>query len=202
MKVLVGIGNPGARYEGTRHNTGFRVLDRIAEREGCRIERRRFQSLVGEIRVDDEPVLLVSPQTYVNLSGGAVREALEYYRLGPEGLLVIVDDAALPASRLRFRREGSSGGHKGLAAVIDHLGTEDFARLRIGVGAADGRDLADHVLSGFGPGERESMAAAEERAAAAALEWVRKGIEACMNLYNAPQDDVADGERADVRRSP
>ena len=186
MKIILGIGNPGARYEGTRHNVGFRVLDRLAARSGASLARRRFQARVETVRWDGQTVLLVKPQTYVNRSGEAARAACDYYGVPPGSLLVVVDDVNLPPGKLRFRTQGSAGGHLGLDSLIEQLGTDAFCRLRVGVGSPPHleQDLVDHVLSRFAPEEQESIAAAIERAADGCRCWVAEGIEPSMNRFN------------------
>ena len=157
--LVVGLGNPGPQYENTRHNTGFLVVDKIAERLGVRIDRTRFKALTGEATVADKRVLLLKPQTFMNLSGEAVREAAAFYKIAPEHVIVICDDVCLPVGRLRVRGKGSDGGHNGIGNIIAQLGTEDFPRIRVGVGERPdpAYDLADWVLSAFPPAERESV---------------------------------------------
>lgn len=185
MKIVVGLGNPGAEYQNTRHNIGFLVVDRLAEELKIRIGRRAFKSLVGEGQYDGEAVLLVKPQTYMNLSGAAVRDALRFYRLSSSDLLVIYDDVNLELGRLRLRTSGSAGGHNGMKSIIAEVG-EEFPRLRVGVGHPGGSDgLIDHVL---GKWEREEIPIVRdqvEKAAEAALHALREGIEPAMNRYNA-----------------
>ncbi|MBM4039355.1 MAG: aminoacyl-tRNA hydrolase [Planctomycetes bacterium] len=182
MKIVVGIGNPGKRYERTRHNLGFEVVDRLAAEQGIEVSRRRFDARVGEGQLEGSQVLLVKPQTYVNLSGSAVAPLLRWHRSSTEDLLVVCDDLNLEPGKLRLRRRGSSGGHNGLQSLIECLGTEEFARLRIGIGRGD--DAVAHVLGGFGPGEREAMCDAVDAAAKAVRLWLRLGVEAAMNEVN------------------
>jgi PTH1 family peptidyl-tRNA hydrolase len=184
MKLVVGIGNPGRRYERTRHNLGFRVVDRLADEHGIAVSRRRFDALVGEGRIEARPVLLVKPQTYVNLSGSAVAPLLRWYRCSAEDLLVVCDDLNLEAVKLRLRRHGSSGGHNGLASIIACLGTEEFPRLRLGIGRGAEGDAVGHVLGAFGQEEEELAAAAVAAGAQAVRLWLRLGIEAAMNEVN------------------
>lgn len=183
MKIVVGIGNPGKRYEGTRHNLGFLVVDRLAAEHGIEVRRRRFDALIGEGRIEGHAVLLVKPQTYVNLSGSAVAPLLRWYRAAESDLLVVCDDLNLEPWRLRLRRQGSSGGHNGLASVIQCLGTEEFARLRIGIGRSNG-DAVAHVLGTFGPHEGELLEQALAAATQAVRLWIRLGVEAAMNEVN------------------
>ncbi|MCU0722352.1 MAG: aminoacyl-tRNA hydrolase [Planctomycetes bacterium] len=187
MKMVAGLGNPGARYERTRHNVGFRVADRLAEAGGARFGPGPAEALVARREAGDERVVLVKPQTWMNLSGRAVAPLARWYRIEADALLVVCDDLALPEGRLRFRRGGSDGGHKGLASVLEAMGTRDVARLRVGVGAPAGA-AEDWVLAPFAAAEEERFRAAEARAAEAVETWIREGIEACMNRYNAAPD--------------
>jgi PTH1 family peptidyl-tRNA hydrolase len=184
MKAIVGLGNPGATYHGTRHNVGFAVADELARRAGVSFESARAEALVARWRKGEGPVLLVKPLTFMNHSGQAVGELARYFRIEPADLLVVVDDVQLPLGRLRARRTGSAGGHNGLKSVIAQLGP-DFARLRLGVGRGDARrDLADHVLARFEAEEAADAAAMVARAADAAEMFVTDGIAAVMNAYN------------------
>ena len=190
MLVVLGLGNPGKQYVRTRHNVGFRVVDALAQRWGVggEVRRRKFLARVGEAVVAGRRVVLVKPGTYMNASGRSARAVLDFYRLAPEALCVVSDDVNLPLGRLRVRRGGSAGGHRGLASVAESLGTDIFARLRVGVGAPRG-ERRDYVLSAFGVKESEAADAAIKRATEAAACWVEEGIERCMNRYNvAPQE--------------
>lgn len=195
MKLLVGLGNPGAEYRETRHNVGFQVIDELARRWGVEQWREAFESLAVKAVRNGEPVWLCKPLTYMNLSGRAVAGLAGFYKVPVEDLLVVTDDAALPLGRLRARRGGSDGGHNGLKSVAQSLGTEDYARLRVGVGrgdiqAADGRvvgrpEMADHVLGRFRPDERDTISAAILRAADASEVFIAEGIGRVMNAFNA-----------------
>jgi PTH1 family peptidyl-tRNA hydrolase len=183
LKAIIGLGNPGRRYEGTRHNVGFAVLDELSARRGVAFDSSPADALVAKVR-GDNPVLLAKPTTFMNLSGEAIGALLRYYKIDVGDLLVIVDEAQLPLGRLRARARGSAGGHNGLKSVIAHLG-EDFARLRIGVGRGDPRrDLADHVLARFDADEAAEIERATTRSADAAEMFVTSGIAAVMNAYN------------------
>lgn len=195
VKLIVGLGNPGSRYEGTRHNIGFEVVQRLAERHRIPLRRREFSSLVGTGRIEGQDVLLALPMTYMNLSGEAVCAIARKYRLAPADIIVIVDDAALPPGKLRLRLKGSAGGHNGLVSIEDHLGTQEYARIRIGVGPAPTPDLASHVLSPFAPSERPVMDAAVDLAADAVELALREGFERAMNRYNSVQAVGADASR-------
>ena len=187
MKLIVGLGNPGREYRETRHNVGFLVVDEIARRH--RLALALAPSQVPETfvakRYGADPLLVAKPLTYMNRSGDAVAALARYYDVGMADLLVVVDEAALPFGRLRARARGSAGGHNGLASIIERLGTTEFARLRLGVGRGDPRrDLADHVLSTFEPGERAELEGFIARAADAAEMFAVEGIEQLMNTYN------------------
>jgi len=183
MKLIVGLGNPGDEYRDTRHNVGFMVADTIAKRHALGW-RHRDQVLLAK-NFGADAFLVAKPLTYVNRSGDVVGELMRYYGVGPEDLLVIVDEAALPFGRLRARARGSAGGHNGLKSIIERLETTEFARLRLGVGRGDPRrDLADHVLARFEPGERAELEAFIARAADAAEMFAVEGIEQVMNAYN------------------
>jgi len=183
LKAIIGLGNPGAKYRGTRHNVGFAVLDELAARRRVTFDSSPVDALVARVR-GDSPVLLAKPVTFVNLSGEAVSALLRYYKIDVGDLLVIVDEVQLPLGKLRARARGSAGGHNGLKSIVAHLG-EDFARLRIGVGRGDPRrDLADHVLARFDADEMAEIERATTRSADAAEMFVTSGIAAVMNAYN------------------
>ena len=185
MKLVVGLGNPGRRYEGTRHNIGYAILAELARKFGAGVPKARFHGAVVEADLNGQKALLLSPTTFMNLSGTSVQEAKSFYKLADEDLLVVCDDLNLPVGKLRFRARGSSGGQKGLEDIIRRLGTEDFPRLRIGVGTApEGWDWADYVLGKFTPEELPEMERAVGLAADAVAVWAREGVEFCMNQYN------------------
>jgi PTH1 family peptidyl-tRNA hydrolase len=188
MKLIVGLGNPGRKYRDTRHNVGFAVIDELARRQGVVFESAPAEALMAKARqLGAEGTLLLKPLTFMNLSGFAVSEAARYFRVALADMLVVADDVSLPLGRLRARARGSDGGHKGYRSIIGQLGTQEFARLRIGVGRGDPRrDLADFVLAGFGPEERAAAEEAIGRAADAAEVFVNDGIEAVMNRFNGP----------------
>ncbi len=188
MKLIVGLGNPGRRYVGTRHNVGFVVVEQLARRGGAGAWRARFQGEVADVQLAQQRVLLLRPQTYMNRSGQSIGEARDFYKLPVTDMLVICDDLNLPLGRLRCRASGSSGGQKGLQDIILRLGTEDVPRLRLGIGAPPaGHDAVDFVLSRFRGEDDELMQAAVERAADAAVDWVQHGIAFCMNRYNSAE---------------
>ena len=204
MKVILGIGNPGKKYGGTRHNSGFRVVDALAAGLGATVGKKRFRALVGEVRAGGEKVLLVKPQTYVNESGASAGAALDYYGLEAADMLVVADEAALPAGRIRFKRSGSSAGHRGIESVIAHVG-DGFHRLRIGIGEPSG-EMIGHVLGRASSGEADLAERTEAVAVRACEDWLREGVEACMNRYNGmtietpgstgdAADEAAEGSR-------
>jgi peptidyl-tRNA hydrolase, PTH1 family len=183
VKLIVGLGNPGSKYRGTRHNVGFAVLDELSARRQTAFDLGPVDALIAKVR-GEEPVLLAKPLTFMNLSGDAVGGLLRYFKIDVGDLLVIVDEAQLPLGKLRARARGSAGGHNGLKSIVAQLG-EEFARLRIGVGRGDPRrDLADHVLARFDPDETAEVERATARAADAAETFVTTGIAAVMNVYN------------------
>lgn len=187
MKFVIGLGNPGLKYRGTRHNVGFDVLAELASRQGGANPATRFNAEIVETFTGGEKVLLFAPQTYMNESGRAVRAVVDFYQAALPDLLVVCDDINLDCGRLRLRPGGSDGGQKGLRDIIRHLGTEEFARLRIGIGRPPGRmDAAAYVLSRFRSEEREAIDDAIQRAADGVELWLRDGLDAAMNHVNAP----------------
>lgn len=184
IRLITGLGNPGREYEGTRHNVGFAVIGCLATRHGIPMHKRSPRALVGDGVIAGQRVLLVCPQTYMNLSGEAVGAIARRYKLEPPEVLVIVDDVALPIGRIRLRLKGSPGGHNGLESIERHLGSDTYPRIRIGVGAACPGSLVDHVLSRFRPEERVTIREAIERAADAVETALREGFEAAMNRFN------------------
>jgi peptidyl-tRNA hydrolase, PTH1 family len=184
MKLIVGLGNPGVPYENSRHNVGFCVADLLARRWCIELSRHKHQAQCGSGVYRGESVLLLKPQTFMNRSGGSVAEAVAFYKLPLSDLLVIVDDMALDVGALRLRGGGSAGGHHGLQDVIDQLGSEEVARLRVGIGAPAHRDAVNHVLGTFGGDEKAVMEAALARAADAVECWVHDGLPVAMNRYN------------------
>jgi len=186
MKLVVGLGNPGTQYAGTRHNVGFEVLRALAAKHGVSSPRARFQGETVEANIGGEKVLLLTPLTYMNLSGGSVLAARDFYKIELDDLLIICDDFALPLAKLRFRAKGSSGGQKGLEDVIRRLGTDEFPRLRIGIGSPPpGRDVTGYVLGKFTKEEQPEIDSALTRAVEAAAIWTKTGTQQCMNQYNA-----------------
>jgi PTH1 family peptidyl-tRNA hydrolase len=188
VKFIVGLGNPGARYRDTRHNVGFEVIDELAERRGLAFESSPAEAVVARERGPGARLMLVKPLTFMNLSGQAVSALARYFRVDLDDVLIVTDDANLPLGRLRVRVGGSDGGHNGLRSVIGELGTDQIARLRLGVGRGDGRrDLADHVLARFEDAEQETIRSAVTRAADAVDAFVSDGIATMMNRFNRPE---------------
>ena len=185
MKLLVGLGNPGSKYQGTRHNVGFEVVDELARRRRLVFESSPADAVMARERGPNARVILAKPLTFMNLSGRAVSALARYYRIPVADVLIVTDDANLPLGRLRARRGGSEGGHNGLRSVIEALGTEQVARLRVGVDRGDSRrDLADHVLAVFEKSEVETIRSAIDTAADAAELFANEGIEIVMNRFN------------------
>jgi PTH1 family peptidyl-tRNA hydrolase len=189
MKVIVGLGNPGAQYTGTRHNVGFDVIDALAGAPGVGPFRSKFDAEVAEAREGGETVLFVKPTTFMNLSGRAVRAVLDFYKVPLADLLVVCDDFNLPLGKLRVRLGGSHGGQNGLRNIQQVLGTDGYPRLRIGVGAPRPGDAVDHVLGKWRPAERKDVDDAVSRAVQAVVTFVTQGPAACMNRFNAGPDD-------------
>ena len=184
--LLVCLGNPGDQYEHTRHNVGFLVADELAERSHVPVQRLKFRALTNTVTVGDRKVLLMKPVTYMNLSGEAVREAAAFYKIPPEHILVVSDEVALAPGKLRVRRSGSAGGHNGLKNIIAHLGTDQFPRIRLGVGQKPhpDYDMADWVLGKFQGEDKKAVEAAVKKAADAAECLIREGVDKAMNQYN------------------
>jgi PTH1 family peptidyl-tRNA hydrolase len=186
MKIVVGLGNPGREYDGTRHNVGFEVLALIARRFNAGRPRAKFKAEVVELSIKNQKTILLSPLTFMNLSGQSVRAAVDFYKLPLNDVLVICDDINLDVARLRFRPSGSAGGQNGLKNIIQQLGSQDFGRLRVGVGKTPPNwNASDFVLGKFGAEERSEMDLGISRAANAVEAWIEHGIEVAMNQFNA-----------------
>jgi PTH1 family peptidyl-tRNA hydrolase len=181
MKVIVGLGNPGDRYAGTRHNVGYAVVDYLSA--GTPFQ-HRFQAEIAERTEEGEKVFLVKPLSFMNLSGRVVREVMDFYKAPIEDLLVVCDDFNLPLGKIRARAKGSDGGHNGLRDIENHLATTSYSRLRIGVGSPEEGKAVDFVLGRFSPGERPVIEDAIARAGQGAVVWMKQGIQVCMNQYN------------------
>ncbi|HBY95655.1 MAG: aminoacyl-tRNA hydrolase [Ardenticatenaceae bacterium] len=185
MLLIVGLGNPGSRYARNRHNVGFQVADLLAARHGLGFDRSQHQALVASGIIAGQRVLLAKPQTYMNESGRVVAPLARFYKIPPEALMVIFDDLDLPQGTTRLRPQGGAGGHNGMRSLIDHLGTDNFPRLRIGIGRPPGQmDPAAYVLQDFRPEEEREMAVVRQEAADAIELWLREGLPAAMNRYN------------------
>ena len=186
MYVIAGLGNPTAKYEHTRHNVGFDTVDLLAEKYNIKVTDNRHRALCGTGIIDGEKVLLVKPQTFMNLSGESIGAILKFYKLDPASrLIVIYDDIDLAPGRLRIRKKGSAGGHNGIKNIIAHVGTQEFLRIRVGVGQKpQGWELADYVLSRFSKEERQAVEEAMEHAAEAAVLMLHGEVDAAMNRYN------------------
>lgn len=190
MRIIVGLGNPGGEYDSSRHNVGWRVVDCLARRWGIDMNRERFDGQFGDGQIHGERVGLLKPLTYMNRSGQSALAAVRFFKIEADAFLAVTDDFALPLGRLRMRSKGSAGGHNGLADLIERLGTDGFARLRVGIGSPDGSHVT-HVLGRFSPQEREAADRAVERAADAVECWVSDGLETSMNRFNPATDDEA-----------
>ncbi len=186
MYVIAGLGNPGAKYENTRHNIGFMVIDAIAGKNHISVTEKKHKALIGKGIVGGERTLLVKPQTFMNLSGESVREIIDYYKIEEKAELIIVsDDISLAPGALRIRKKGSAGGHNGLKNIILHLGHDEFQRIRLGVGEKpSGYDLADYVLGHFSGDERELIAGSVEQASEAVEIMITEGADKAMNQFN------------------
>lgn len=187
MKLVVGLGNPGAKYANTRHNAGWMALDAFAKKQGVAVEKNGFHGVYGELRggTPDERVILLKPLTYMNLSGQSVAAAARFFKIAPADMLVIYDDLDLPPGTLRMREKGGAGGHNGMKSIIQDLGTQEFPRLRLGIGRpAPGWEVVDWVLTVFGPDDAASMAATLPRAVEAVECWLADGTLKAMTKYN------------------
>lgn len=187
--LIVGLGNPGKEYASTRHNCGFRAVDLVAEQLGCKIDKLKFQGLYGQASCEGKKIYLLKPQTYMNLSGRSVLQMSAYYNIPPERIIVLFDDISLEPGRLRIRSNGSAGGHNGIKSIITELGSENFPRVKIGVGAKPHKDadLADWVLSGFTSQEEKLLKTSLQNAADAALCIVQRTTEEAANRFNGLQ---------------
>lgn len=186
MFIIAGLGNPTKEYEGTRHNVGFHVIDQIADKYNISVDAKKCRAFIGKGIIEGQKVILVKPQTYMNLSGESIRGLVDYYKIDPENeLLVIYDDISLSPGQIRIRKKGSAGGHNGIKNIIAQLGTDIFPRIKVGVGEKPkGYDLADYVLGHFSKGERQMMEDGYEHAVSAAAKILAGEIEAAMNEYN------------------
>lgn len=184
MYIIIGLGNPGKKYENTRHNMGFIAVDLLAEKYGIKVDKIKFKALVGEGRIAGRKVLLVKPQTYMNLSGQSVMEVMNFYKEDIENLIVIYDDIDIPTGTIRLRKKGSAGTHNGMRNIVYLLQEDGFPRIRVGIGSESKVDLIHYVTSGVTKKEKDLLEDALTRAADAAACIVEKGIEKAMNEYN------------------
>ncbi len=190
MHLVVGLGNPGKKYELTRHNAGFLAVDMLAARLGVKIEKIKFGSLIGEAAFEESKLILMKPQTFMNLSGEAVRSAVEYYKIPVENVVVVYDDIDISVGSLRVRAKGSAGTHNGMRNILYHLETENFPRVRIGIGGdKHGAELYEYVLARFAKDEEQPLYDSLKRAADAVLCIVRSGVDAAMNQYNGGKNE-------------
>ncbi len=188
--VIAGLGNPGKEYENTRHNMGFKAVDALASELGISISRAKFSALIGQGKLGTKKIILIKPQTYMNRSGIAVRQAAMYYDVPSTNVIVIYDDIDIPVSAIRVRKSGGAGTHNGMKSVIEQLGVKDFPRIRIGVGApSTDEDLVDRVIGKVPKAEQELLARSAEDAAKAAIDIVKLGIEIAMNRHNRREQD-------------
>jgi PTH1 family peptidyl-tRNA hydrolase len=193
MKLIVGLGNPDNKYEDTRHNVGFMVVDALAERFGATVRRKKFNALTEEIHAEGTKLLMMKPQQYMNRSGHAVATAVGFYKLSPADVLVVTDDMALDVGRIRLRAKGSAGGHNGLKDIIARLGSDEFPRLRVGIGDSGRMDAAAYVLSRFSAEEREVIDKAVQTSVDAICCWLRDGVDLAMTRYNAKNGSSENG---------
>ena len=184
MYIIVGLGNPGKKYENTRHNMGFLAVDLLAEKYGIKVNKLRFKALTGEGRIAGQKVLIMKPQTYMNLSGESVRQALEYYKEDSQNLIVIYDDIDIPTGSVRIRKKGSAGTHNGMRSILYQIQTEDFPRIRVGIGSGKKENLIDYVTGGVSSSEKTLLEEYLIKAAEGAACIVEKGIDKAMNEYN------------------
>ena len=191
MFVIVGLGNPDKRYEKTRHNIGFDVIDALADQYNIVVKEKKHKALCGTGAIEGRKVLLVKPQTYMNLSGESVAEVMQFYKIDPESeMLIIFDDISLAPGNIRVRKKGSAGGHNGIKSIIAHTGTQNFMRIKVGVGEKpQGWDLADHVLGHFSSEDRKKVDEAIKDAISAAVLMMQGDVDQAMNLYNAKKQE-------------
>jgi PTH1 family peptidyl-tRNA hydrolase len=191
MYIIAGLGNPGSKYENTRHNMGFKAIDAMASEFGIDVNRAKFKGLIGEGRIGSEKVILLKPQTYMNLSGQSVREIVNFYKIPEENLIVIYDDFDLPIGSIRVRKSGGPGTHNGMKSVVQELGSRKFPRVRVGIGSSDGSTI-QFVIGKVGKDEQQILNEAAEAAASAAADIIRIGIENAMNIHNTRKSEKKD----------
>ena len=184
MKLMVGLGNPGKEYAGTRHNCGFMVIDRLASKLNVDVDQNKFKGLYAKVKYHGEDIILLKPQTYMNLSGESVNAVMNFFKIDKEDLLVIYDDLDMPVGKLRLRKTGSAGGHNGIKNIIAHLNSQDFKRIRVGIDRHKYMNVADYVLSRFSKVESEAIEQGIENAANAVLDYLDNDFNHAMNYYN------------------
>lgn len=184
MKLIVGLGNPGKEYEGTRHNCGFMVIDRLADKLNVSVDQNKFKGLYTKIKYHGEDIILLKPQTYMNLSGESVNAIMNFFKIDKEDLLVIYDDLDMPVGKLRLRKTGSAGGHNGIKNIIAHLNSQDFKRIRVGIDRHKYMKVADYVLSNFTKTEKEAIDQGIEKACDAIIDYLDNDFDHTMNNYN------------------
>ena len=185
MFLIAGLGNPGKKYEKTRHNMGFMTIDKLAEKHNVSVDKSKFKALVGEFNLGGEKIILMKPQTYMNLSGEAIREAVNFYKLDLKNVLVIYDDLDIPVGALRIRTAGSPGTHNGMRSVVSNLGSQKFPRIRIGIGNDEQRDIIDFVIGKLSKDDEEILNDTIESASLAVECFIAEGIDKAMNKYNS-----------------
>lgn len=191
MYIIAGLGNPTKEYDKTRHNVGFSVIDALADQYNIDVSERKHKALCGRGAIEGQKVVLMKPQTFMNLSGESIRAAVDFYKVDPEDIIIIYDDISLEPGQLRIRLKGSAGGHNGIKNIIAHLGTQEFPRIKVGVGAKPPRmDLADYVLSRFSQGEQRLMDDVFKEAADAAVMMMTDGAERAMNHFNTKKKEA------------
>lgn len=185
MYIIIGLGNPTREYQGTRHNIGFDVITRIAEDNNIALDFKKHKALCGKGYIEGKKVILAQPQTYMNLSGESVRDLVDFYKVTQQEIIIIYDDISLEVGQLRLRGSGSAGGHNGIKSILNHLGTQEFPRIKVGVGdKPKGWDLADYVLSRFTEDEKPTMQDAIKKSSEAVKSILADGLESAMNIYN------------------
>ena len=187
MYIIAGLGNPGKEYAGTRHNVGYDTVEFLAEKHNIKLNKLKFNSVYGETNINGEKVMLVKPVTYMNRSGIAIDEILRFYKIPEENLIVIYDDIDIPVGSLRIRPNGSPGTHNGMKSITEHVGNRNFPRVRIGIGRNPDMDLADYVLQRFSLEDRDKINPIMEKAAQAAVEIIKNGVDSAMQKYNIKQ---------------
>ena len=191
MYIIAGLGNPTKTYEGTRHNIGFDMIDAIADKYNIDVTTKKHKALTGKGRIDGVPVILAKPQTYMNLSGESIRDIADFYKIPAENIIIIYDDISLEVGQLRIRKKGSAGGHNGIKNIIAHLGTQEFPRIKVGIGSKpEGWDLADYVLSKYSKAERECLRDAQQDVVGAAALMVHDDVDGAMNQYYGKKRDL------------